>query len=447
MGRGSSSVWSSALFDGADVIVARATPEGQGALAVIRCSGAGAFRCVARTSHGFDPQRGWRVQRVEVVDRAGEAIDGVLATAFPGPRSATGEDVVELVCHGSPYVTRGIVQALVDAGARPAGPGEFTRRAMANGKLDLVQAEALRDLIAAETRAQARAARRQLEGRLSERLGLLRDGLVELLARLEGGLDLVGHGVTVDEGDLRARVEGCRGQVDRLLATAAAGARLRGGARVVILGPANAGKSTLFNQLLGWDRAIVSSEPGTTRDAVEARLEIEGVMVTLVDTAGERSGGGEVELAGMRHARREAAEADLAIRLWPADGGLEPPAVAREDVRVRSKCDLLAGGEAEEDGWILVCGVSGSGVERVRGEIASRLLGGVSLDEDGVAIGARHEAGLTRCRQALEGFRADLPEVAAECIREAISTVREMIGEVTSEDLLDVVFATFCVGK
>lgn len=440
-------MWSSALVDGADVIVARATPDGRGALAVIRCSGAGAYRCVGATSRGFDPDRGWRVQRVEIVDRDGVTIDGVLATAYPGPRSATGEDVVELVCHGSPYVTRSILEALVEAGARPARPGEFTRRALANGKLDLVQAEALRDLIAAETRAQARAARQQLEGRLSARLGALREGLLELLARLEAGLDLVGQGVTLDEADAQARVDRCRDQVARLLATAAAGARLRGGARVVILGPPNAGKSTLFNRLLGWERAIVSPEPGTTRDAVEARLEIEGVVVTLVDTAGERSGGGDVEQAGMRHARREAAEADLALRLWPADGTSQPPAVEPEDVRVRSRCDLLRSGEVGEDGWIPVCGVSGTGVEQVRREIASRLLGSGSFDEDGVAIGARHEAGLKRCRQALEGFRADLPEVGVESVREALAAVREMIGEVTTEEVLDAVFATFCVGK
>jgi tRNA modification GTPase len=440
-------VWSSALADGAEPIVARATPDGRGALAVIRCSGNGVFDCLLSRSRGFDPTLAWRVQRAEVFDATGRPIDTVLASAFPGPRSSTGEDVVELICHGSPFLVESILAALVSAGARPARPGEFTRRAVANGKLDLVQAEALRDLIGAETRAQADAARRQLEGRLSSRLRGLRDQLRDLLACLEGGVDLVGQGVELDEEAAVARAGWCEMEIDRLLATADAGQRLRRGARVAILGPPNAGKSTLFNQLVGWERAIVSAVPGTTRDAIECRLEIGGVVVTLVDTAGQRESGDEIESAGMRHALREEAEADLKLQLWPVDGDVEPPDLDERTIGVRSKGDLRGPGSIDAAGWTPLSAISGAGVEAIRAEIARRLLNGVSADDDGVAIGARHRDGLERGRRALREFRVDLPEVGAEVVREALAAVREMTGEVTTEDVLDAVFATFCVGK
>ena len=451
MARASSSGWSSVLAGGTDTIVARATPEGRGALAVIRCSGREAFPIAAVLCRGFDPKQRWRAQRVDVLGPSGAVLDDALAIAFPGPRSATGEDVVELTCHGSPYLARAVVDAFVALGARPAEPGEFSRRAVANGKLDLLQAEGLRDLIEAETAAAARAARGQLEGRLSARLGELRHGLVELLARLEGALDLVGQGIDLDRAEVEERAAGCRDCIARLMATAAAGDRLRRGARVVLLGPPNAGKSTLFNRLVGWERAIVAPTPGTTRDAVEARLEVSGHAVTLVDTAGEGEPGDELELAGMGHARREAAEADVLLRLWPADMGPPPQqtrAAGQSAVLVLSKSDLATATGATEEGWIPVSAVLGTGVEEVRRAVGERLSAGIDpADEDRVTVSARHQAALRRAGGAVATLPLEHPEIAAECVREALDAVRELTGEVTTDDLLDAVFRTFCVGK
>lgn len=446
MATASSSGLSSVLAGGADTIVACATASGRGALAVIRVSGARASAVAARVCPGVDFGRGWRATLTELYDAGGGIVERGIVVPFPAPRSATGEDMFEATVHGSPYLVERLIEACVDAGARRAAPGEFMRRAVANGKLDLVQAEAVRDLVAAETASQLRNARAQLGGSLSASFRALREELVRLLALLEASVDFEAHSVVVSEPDIEAQHRRSRGLVAGLLATTAAGERLRDGLRVAILGPPNAGKSTLFNLLCGRERAIVSPRPGTTRDVLEAELEVGGVRMVIQDTAGLRAGGDEVEAEGHRRALEAAAEADLGLLLWAADGEEdEPPAPGGlAVVRVASRADLSA---RRRPGWLRVSCVSGEGVDELRRALAAEAGGQVSGLGDRVAIAARHRTSLERAAAELDGLETAQPELAAERVQTAIRALEELVGEVTTESVLDEVFATFCIGK
>ena len=306
-----------------DPIVALATPPGRAALAVIRLSGRGAFTVAARALHPFHPDPPRTVRRVHVVHPAtGVPLDDALAACFPGPRSYTGEDLVELSTHGGLLVPATAVAALVAAGARPARPGEFTRRAVVNGKLDLLQAEATADLIDAGAPAQARRALQHLDRGLSTRLDELRTELLELEALIAYEIDFPDEdeGPVAPERVVRAW-RAARDRIARLLDTAPEGERLREGALLVIAGRPNAGKSSLFNALLGTERAIVTEVPGTTRDAVEAHAVLEGFPFRLVDTAGLRESADRVERLGIEVSRKYLAAADLV--LFCRDAGCE----------------------------------------------------------------------------------------------------------------------------
>ena len=364
MVKASSNGLSSALAGGADTIIARATPVGRGALALIRVSGRRTAECAARVCRNLIFDAGWKVSLTTLHDADGAFLERAVAIVYPGPRSYTGEDMLEVSVHGSPLVVDAVIESFFAAGARPAEAGEFTRRAVANGKLDLVQAEAVRDLVAAETAWQHRNAREQLAGVLSERFGRLRSSLVTALAAVEASLDYEAQAVEVQPAEIASHLEECRRQITALLATARAGERIRDGLKLVILGPPNAGKSTLFNHLCGLERAIVSPHPGTTRDLIEAELDIGGVRMVVQDTAGLRSGGDEVEIEGHRRAQAAAAAADLAVVLWAVDdgGGSEPPAVPEDlpVIRVRSKADLRPD-TAANDGWLRLSCHDGEG--------------------------------------------------------------------------------------
>ena len=393
--------------------------------------------------------RGWRAVLVRVLAADGELIDRAVVTPYPAPRSYTGEDMMEISVHGSPWIVRAAVDAAVAAGARPAAAGEFTRRAVANGKLDLLQAEAIGDLVAAETQWQARVARAQIAGALSSEVGTLRDALVDLRAALEGTLDFPRHDVPYDVAALEGALEDCRRRVSGLLSTAAAGRRIRDGVRVTIVGPPNAGKSTLFNTLVGSERAIVSGEPGTTRDIIEADLEMAGVAVMLQDTAGLGSTADPVEREGVRRARGAAAEADAVVLLWAADGP-RPESWSDSDRRpaiaVRSKWDLRPGEEVEE-GWLAVSCRTGEGIDVLRRRL-EEVVGTEVADLGGeVAISGRHRLALERAQSELAAADPAQPELGAEAARNALQAVRELTGEVVTEDVLDRVFASFCIGK
>ncbi len=445
----SSSGWSSALAGGADTIVARTTPAGRGGLAVVRLSGAATRAIVSEICPEVDLDQGWRASLVRIRGRDREEIDRAVALPYPAPRSYTGEDMLELMVHGSPFIVTSVIDALLAAGARQAEPGEFTRRAVANGKMDLVQAEAVNELASAETAWQARQAQAQLSGLLSQEFATLRATLLELLAQLEGALDFGHHEIPYDREGATAGRDECLEHVRRLLATAAAGNRIRDGLRVVILGPPNSGKSTLFNRLARHDRAIVSPHAGTTRDVVESQLEVAGVRVVLLDTAGLGSTADPVEREGVRRAHGAAADADVVLLLWPVDGegeATEVPVSGVPVLRVRSKWDL-AEGRGCEKGWLALSCRSGEGVEKLRAALVDLVSQGVEDLGGRVAISNRHFRSLTLAAAELERAEMELPEVAAEAVRGALQAARELLGEVVTEDVLDRIFSDFCIGK
>jgi len=440
---------SSALAGGADTIVARSSPAGRGGLALIRVSGDETRRLAGVVCPGLEIDRAWRASLVELLDPEGGLIDRAVALPYLGPRSYTGEDMLELIVHGSGWVIQATIEAFTAAGARMAGPGEFTRRAVANGKLDLVQAEAINELISADTAWQARVARAQIEGRLSREFARLKDDLTDLLTHLEASLDFAQHEIPYDREAGIQRRDHCLEQAAALLATASAGQRIRDGVRIAILGPPNSGKSTLFNRLVGAEKAIVSPHPGTTRDLVEAELEIGGVRVILQDTAGLGVTSDPIEREGIRRAQGAAAEADAVLVLWPADQPQEAVPATKEHqptLRIRSKWDLAGEGVVSAPWRALSCS-TGAGLEELREALADLVAADI-VDLGGeVAIGERHRRALESAVAELEATDFELPELAAEGVRAALAAARELTGEVATEDVLDRVFGSFCIGK
>jgi tRNA modification GTPase len=438
-----------------DPIVALATPPGRSALAIVRLSGSGVFEIAARVVAGFrtDPPREARLASFR--STSGDRIDRGLYVAFPAPASYTGEDMVELTCHGGLVVPLRLVAALEAAGARPAHPGEFTRRAVMNGKLDLLQAEAVGDLVEAEAPVQAQVALRQLEGGLSRRIQGLRESLVELLALLAYDVDFPDE----DDGPVpRSRLEAVRaevsGQVERLLATAPLAERVRRGALVVLSGPPNVGKSSLFNALIGRERAIVTEVPGTTRDAIEAHADFLGWPVRLIDTAGLGETTDRIEALGQLMSRRYLDEADLVLEC--TDGESEPQRATGSGERrppvlaVRTKADL--GGQTGSG--IAVSSVTGEGLDALRRTMVERLFrqGSALADLEPALTRERHRSALEQARSTLESAREPLlaggdAVLAAHHVQEAVRALDDLVGVVDIEDVLDRVFATFCVGK
>lgn len=438
-----------------DPIVALATVPGRSALALVRLSGRGAFDVAARVVRDFDPSTARRAVLASFVAADGDEIDRGIWTAYRAPASYTGEDVVELSCHGGLLAPARLVAALEAAGARPAAPGEFTRRAVLNGKLDLIQAEAIGDLIDATAPAQARAALRQLDGGLSQRLEALREQLVEAEALLSYDIDFPEE----DDGPVpRARIAALVAEtaaaVGRLAATAPAGERLRAGAVVVLAGRPNAGKSSLFNALLGIERAIVTEVAGTTRDALEAATSFGGWPVRLIDTAGLRAAEDRVERAGVEVSRRWLDAADLALLCVETGRELDDDesewAVARPTLVVRTKADLVPG--SDRDGTA-VSTVTGQGLDAVANYIAEFASGATGIAETEPLISSeRHRTGLSRAAEALAEAGRHLdsagdPVLASHHVREATAALAGLIGAVDVENVLDRLFSSFCVGK
>ena len=448
-----------------DPIVALATPPGRSAIALIRLSGKGAFEVAARVLQPFRPDPPRAVRRVRVMHPAtGQPIDDALAACFPAPRSYTGDDLLELSTHGGLLVPAATVAALVAAGARPAAPGEFSRRAVLNGKLDLLQAEATADLIDAGSPAQARRALQQLDRGLSRRLEQLRAELIELDALLAYEIDFPEE----DEGPVAPeRVErawsAARQRIAHLIATAPEGERLREGALLVIAGRPNAGKSSLFNALLGWERAIVTEVPGTTRDAIEAYAVLEGFPFRLVDTAGLRQSEDRVERMGIEVSRTYLAAADLVVFCEAGDEGPGTRDGAERDaflaactapvVVVRTKADLLPVPRPSSP-VPFVSVVTGAGLAELRRRLAEVAFGRLLAmgDVEPIVMRARHRSALERALAELDAFHAARQggveaAAAATHLRAAVTALDDLIGVVTPDDVLDRVFATFCVGK
>jgi tRNA modification GTPase len=449
-------------FNPDDTIVAIATPPGRGGLGVVRISGPDAARVAREISDVRDALVARHATLATVRGTAG-ALDQAVLTYFPAPRSYTAEDVVEVSAHGSPLLLRSIVAACMERGARLAEPGEFTLRAFLRGRIDLVQAEAVRDLVDAVTPLQARAAFDQLEGTLTHSIQRIDAALFDLTARLEASLDFPEEGYHfVDPGSAACEIEDVEAMIAALLRDAERGRLVREGAHVVIAGCPNAGKSSLFNALAGAGRAIVTDVPGTTRDLLTETVEIEGVPVTLVDTAGvHESASDVVEAEGIAraHAARAIAEVlvvvlDRSRPLSAEDRALAAEAASTRSVVVVNKSDLPAAWDAARDmpEAILVSAVSGDGLDALRTAIVRALTGGEPRREAPAITNVRHVELLNRARAALArgaaAARQGTPEeFVLTDLHGARGALEEVTGARTAEDTLAAIFSRFCVGK
>ena len=398
-----------------------------------------------------------RVQYLGQIWDEDRLVDEVLMTVFRAPASFTGEDVVEIGCHGGGLVTRRILEALLRAGANAAGPGEFTRRAYLNGKLDLTQAEAIMDVVLAQSDKALRAAARQLEGSLGGRVRQLQSELLELLAHLEAYIDFPEEDIAPETGGLmQRRMERVSEQLERLLAGARHGRVLRSGVRTVLIGAPNAGKSSLLNRLLGFERAIVSPVPGTTRDTLEEVVMLRGWSLRLVDTAGLREGGDALERMGMARTVAQLEEADLILKVFDGQNSPEnhwndgDPRV----LRVLNKVDLGVHPDWEGVEAVRVSCLTGEGMEGLEGAVAGAIEAGIgpSDADDEMTINARHQdcvrRSLAYLSAASKAFAEAIPpEFVAEELRSSLAALGEVVGRTDNEDLLGRIFHNFCIGK
>ncbi|MGV6849833.1 MAG: tRNA uridine-5-carboxymethylaminomethyl(34) synthesis GTPase MnmE [Marinibacterium sp.] len=427
-----------------ETIFAEASAPGKAGISVIRISGAGAFDCVRTLAgDGLDP-RGMALRTLR--DRAGEVLDTALVLTFSGPASFTGEDVVELHLHGSRAVVSAVLADLANSqGARLAEPGEFTRRALENGKLDLAQVEGLSDLIEAETEAQRHQAQRVLAGALGDVVDRWRQDLIRAAALLEAVIDFADEEVPEDvSGEVGDLLTGVLADLARERSGVGMAERVRDGFEVAIVGVPNVGKSTLINKLAGRPAALTSDIAGTTRDVIEVRMDLNGLAVTVLDTAGVRPAGDVVEGLGVDLALRRAETADLRVFLME---DAPPPGieVQPEDIIVRAKADLR---DPFEGG---VSGLTGQGVDQLIAQVSDVL--SRRAGKAGTATRARHLSAMEAASDLLTSAQAVLsrgPEqydIAAEDIRQAIRRLESLVGRIDVETLLDDIFANFCLGK
>jgi tRNA modification GTPase len=456
----------------ADTIAAIATPPGAGGIGIVRISGPLARVIAGRV---FVPSaatdRGWDSHRLyhgTVRDAAGEPLDTALAVVMRGPRSYTGEDVLELHCHGSPVALRRVLHAVLSCGARAAEPGEFTRRAFLNGRLDLTQAEAVIELIRSRSAAGAALASTQLLGSLSDEFTNIRTDLIDVRARLEVQIDFSEEEVAVDPGALAGDIERALLRCERLLASYRRGRLVRDGLRVAIAGKPNVGKSSLLNALLGEERAIVTDVPGTTRDVVEEAADFDGIPVVLSDTAGVREATDAVEAIGVDRARAAIAGADVVIAVFDgscqldvADAAVIQAVRGGRTIVAINKADLAF---AYEEGELVsrfpsapravrISALTGAGLDGLRAAV----VGSVADEGDGFGGGptvtlVRHRDGLEKAakslRLALAGVRQGVsPDLIAVDVQDAADHLASITGALTSEDVLDRIFSEFCIGK
>lgn len=432
----------------ADTIFAIASGGGRAAVTLMRISGPECGAIVAGLCGRLPAPRRASLRRLR--DRSGDVLDQALVLWFPGPGSYTGEDCAELHLHGGRAVAAAVAGALAVAGARPAEPGEFSRRAFLAGRLDLLQAEAIADLVAAETEGQRRQALRQMEGALGKLYSRWSDELTHLLAGEEALIDFPDEDLPPE---VEATAAAARGRLEAEIAAHLAdrhrGERLREGLVFAIVGPPNAGKSTLLNALAAREVAIVSPLPGTTRDVLEVRLDLDGVPVTLLDTAGLRETGDPVEAEGVRRARDRAASADLVIELIDATSPSPPPLPPGREapmvLRVASKVDLApAPGEVD----LAVAPPQGRGLAALRAKLAACAREMTENAGPPALTRERHRAALIEALARLRAAgTAPLPELRAEELRQALWALGQITGRVGVEEILDSVFGQFCIGK
>ena len=476
------------MFD--DTIAAIATPVGEGGLAVIRLSGP---QTLAVADRSFAPmgqlplkpsQAATHTIHYGKIVRGDRVVDEVLLAVMRAPHTYTREDVVEITCHGGILPAKLVLDTILENGARLALPGEFTRRAFLNGRIDLAQAEAVADLIYARTELSLQAAGEQLAGKLSRRINQLRDDLMQTLAHVEAHIDFPEEDIAPDtRGQLVSRLERGVAFMDELLRTANEGQILRRGVRAAIVGRPNAGKSSLLHQLLGHDRAIVSATPGTTRDTIEETANVRGLPVVFIDTAGLREACDEIEAEGVRRSRESLARAEFILHvldasepLTPADEKYLAEFAGKKRILVRNKIDLPnklglpltpSDGERVATGRVRgeragfpsaipivdVCCLTGQGIEALKDAIREIVWSGeINAEMLQVMINSRHQDALNRARAAalrgVEALRADASlELVALDLRIAASAAGEIVGQTATADLLDLIFSQFCIGK
>ena len=442
-----------------DTIAAVATAPGAGGIGIVRLSGADAA-AIAQTLASVELQPR-HAHYVAMRDARGDLIDRGLALWFPGPHSFTGEDVVELQIHGAPVVLARLLARCIELGARHARAGEFSERAFLNGKIDLAQAEAIADLIAAQSDAQARAALRSLQGEFSMRVNALLKTLIDARLHVEAAIDFPEEEIDfLADGQILAKLDAIASSLESLLRDAERGQRLRDGLHAVIIGAPNAGKSSLLNALAGSDRAIVTDIAGTTRDLLREAVNIDGIEITLVDTAGLRESPDVIESEGIRRARAELLRADLAILVVAPEDEVRIDALRTEVptgaavLVVHNKSDLADRSSIEPidaNDHVHVSAKTGIGLDHLRAAIR-RHAGLGDGAEGSFSARARHVAALQRVREALANARHRLVhdragELVAEELRLAQHALSEITGEFSADDLLGVIFSSFCIGK
>ncbi|MBS0663920.1 MAG: tRNA uridine-5-carboxymethylaminomethyl(34) synthesis GTPase MnmE [Verrucomicrobia bacterium] len=446
-----------------DTIVAPATAAGAAALAVVRISGPDAARLDRELFPA--PASPRTARHADFHDRDGRLVDDVVATFHPGPRSYSGEDLLEISCHGSPFIVQKILEDLLARGCRAAGPGEFTQRAFLNGRLDLSQAEAVMDLIHARSERALVAAQQQLRGALGRTMNQLTDRLLGVLARVEAYIDFPDEDLpTEDRSALQTALEAIWRDTDRLLATQHYGEMLRHGIKTVIVGAPNAGKSSLLNRLVGRERAIVSPEPGTTRDFIEEQIVIGPHSLRLIDTAGLNPAPGTIEKLGIEKSLERVAEADLILLVIEA--GQPVPAFPRSLLErlVPGRCVVIVNkvDQAPPPSEIVFANnlpvvqasaLTGLGFDQMVAQVTALADAFQVPDlEDSIAINARHADALVRAKTGLRDALAKLAgaapsELLASDLRGTLDAYGDIVGKVDNERMLDQLFATFCIGK
>lgn len=448
------------MSDDAETICALATPPGLGGLGVARVSGPSAFAVVDAATRGGRPCAsfaGHTLHRSRIKDAGGGVIDDVLVSVFHAPRSYTGEDVAEISGHGSPLLLGQVLARLLDCGARAARPGEFTERAFLNGKMDLAQAEAVGDLIAAQTAEAQRLARRQSEGRLSQAVQAIRSGVLGVLAQIEATIDFPEEVGDLDSAACEAALSNADHQIADLLATAGYGILVREGLSVVLAGRPNVGKSSLLNVLLRTDRAIVTPIPGTTRDVLEETVNLRGVPLRLSDTAGLRETTDEVERIGVARTRAGMDAADLILLVLDAEAGetaedadLRRTLKNRPHLVVWNKWDVSAQSALPAVG-VPVSALTGWNLDALEAALLQTALGGAA-PESALVTHARHQQALSAASLQIDAARqslaAALPaDFASIDLRGALNTLGTITGETATEDVIAEIFSRFCIGK